>query len=257
MPSDSPRLSTDSRRPSFGFGRKTSDLRKNSDVSKQEKPRRFSLLPASFSFRGLTGAAKDQSSDTSLPASEQRPSTMPQAPPSRGHPRSEPSAYNYRNEAGAPTGYDGQRDSDGAQTRRTNNPSSRGAPQMQQPYNPDSQPPILPDPLGPPRPPQGQSYLLGESGSPSESEISVNAAQRRPMYPPGFNSYEDDARQSMNPRGAAVLQKNNRRFADAYEQDQEPGYGGGGRNAGSSGAAKRVMDFFRRRGKARGGEDRV
>lgn len=61
----------------------------------------------------------------------------------------------------------------------------------------------------------------------------------------------------MNPRGAAVLQKNNRRFADAYEQDQEPGYGGGGRNAGSSGAAKRVMDFFRRRGKARGGEDRV
>lgn len=271
MQSDSPpRQSTDSRRPSFGFGRKTSDLRKNSDVSKQEKPRRFSLLPASFSFKGLTGGAKDQSSETTLSASEPRPSTMPQAPPSRGQPRPETMAYgrgqsqsnSYRNESGAATGYDGQRDSDGPQTRRNNNnTSSRGASQMQPGYHNDSQPPTQEEALSPPRPPQGQSYLLGESGSPSESEISVNAAQRRPMYPPGFNSYEDDARQSMqqsrNPRGASVLQRNNRKFADAYEQDQEPGYGGGGRNAGSSGAAKRVMDFFRRRGKARAGDDRV
>jgi len=269
MPSDSPRLSTDSRRPSFGFGRKTSDLRKNSDVSKQEKPRRFSLLPASFSFKGLTGGAKDQFSDTALATSEQRPTTMPQAPPSRGQPRPEPPAYSrgqnqsnsHRNESGAATGYDGQRDSDGPQTRRNNNTSSRGGSQIQQGYYNDSQTATQPEALGPPRPSQGQSYLLGESGSPSESEISVNAAQRRPMYPPGFNSYEDDARQSMqqsrNPRGASVLQKNNRKFADAYEQDQEPGYGGGGRNAGSSGAAKRVMDFFRRRGKARAGDDRV
>jgi len=269
IPSDSPRQSTESRRPSFGFGRKTSDLRKNSDLTKQEKPRRFSLLPASFSFKGLTGGTKDQSSDTALPTSESRPSTMPQAPLSRGQPRPETMAYgrgqsrsnSYRKEPGAATGYDGQRDSDGQQTRRNNNPSSRGASQMQQGYYNESQPATQQDPLGPPRPPQGQSYLLGESGSPSESDISVNAGQRRPMYPPGFNSYEDDPRQSMqqnrNPRGASVLQRNNRKFADAYEQDQEPGYGGGGggRNAGSSGAAKRVMDFFRRRGKARAGDD--
>lgn len=46
--------------------------------------------------------------------------------------------------------------------------------------------------------------------------------------------------------GGRVLQKT-KRFADAYEE--------GGRE-GSSGAARRVMDFFRRRGKARGGEER-
>ncbi|KAI1965353.1 hypothetical protein LOZ58_001200 [Ophidiomyces ophidiicola] len=46
-----------------------------------------------------------------------------------------------------------------------------------------------------------------------------------------------------------VLQKNNRKFGDAYEYDKP-------HHAGSSGAARKVMDFFRRRGKARIGEDR-
>jgi protein-serine/threonine kinase len=41
-----------------------------------------------------------------------------------------------------------------------------------------------------------------------------------------------------------VLQKNNRRFNEAYEAEPK--------GAGSSGAARKVMDFFRRRGKARG-----
>jgi hypothetical protein len=39
-------------------------------------------------------------------------------------------------------------------------------------------------------------------------------------------------------RGPGVLQKNNRKFADVYEQDQ-PGYGAGGHHGGSSGAARR------------------
>jgi protein-serine/threonine kinase len=42
-----------------------------------------------------------------------------------------------------------------------------------------------------------------------------------------------------------VLQKN-RRFVDAYEEGR-PGQSA----AGSSGAARKVMDFFRRRGRAR------
>ena len=268
--SDSPRQSTESRRSSsFGFGRKNSDLRNNSDLSKQEKPRRFSLLPASFSFKSFTGSTKDQSLSGAPPASQRRPSTMQQAPPSRGQSRPKAAASSqgqsrsnsYRNDAGAAVGFDGQRDSDRQQTRRNNGPS-RGGPaihQTQYTDNPNADPQ---GPLSPLGPPHGQSYLLGESGSPSEAELSVNASQRRPVYPPGFNSYEEESRPSMqqqsrNPRGPSVLQKNNRKFADAYEQDQEPGYGGGGRNAGSSGAAKRVMDFFRRRGKARSGDDRV
>lgn len=267
--SDSPRQSTESRRSSsFGFSRKTSDLRKNSDLIKQEKPRRFSLLPASFSLKGLTGNAKEQSSGSGLPTSERRPSTTQQAPPSRGQTRPQTTNYSrgqsrsnsYRNEGGITTGYDGQREYNGQQARRQNL-SSRGGPPMQQSQYADSQPADQQEPLSPLRPPQGQSYLLGESGTPSETELSMGAGQRRPVYPPGFNSYDEESRPSMqqnrNPRGPSVLQKNNRKFVDAYEHDQEPGYGGGGRNAGSSGAAKKVMDFFRRRGKARAGDDRV
>ncbi|GBF65469.1 serine/threonine-protein kinase [Trichophyton mentagrophytes] len=48
-----------------------------------------------------------------------------------------------------------------------------------------------------------------------------------------------------------VLQKGHRKFADAYEFEQAPSH-----TSGSSGAARKVMDFFRRRGKARAGEDR-
>jgi protein-serine/threonine kinase len=59
-------------------------------------------------------------------------------------------------------------------------------------------------------------------------------------------------RQSMQggrpPRGS-VLQKSNRKFAD-YE------YGDTSHHSGSSGPARKVMDFFRRRGKARAGDDR-
>ena len=48
----------------------------------------------------------------------------------------------------------------------------------------------------------------------------------------------------------AGLQRN-RKFTDAYEAET-----GHGHHAGSSGAARRVMDFFRKRAKARGGEEK-
>jgi protein-serine/threonine kinase len=70
----------------------------------------------------------------------------------------------------------------------------------------------------------------------------------------GYNGgYDDQARPSMQasrPRGS-VLQKNNRKFADAYEYERDASH-----HSGSSGAARKVMDFFRRRGKARAGDDR-
>ena len=269
--SDSPRQSTDSRRPSFSFGRKNSDHRKNSDVSKQEKPRRFSLLPASFSFKNLTPGSKDQASTSPIPVSERRPSTMQQMPQSRGQSRPQTTvdsrgqsrSNSYRDDDFQSTGYDGhtdrQRDGGAQQTRRNNGSSRTGPRSDQRPY---ADPPYSSqqEPLSPLRPPQGQSYLLGGSGTPTDSEISLAAGQHRPIYPPGFDSYDNDSRPSMQKprgtRGPAVLTKN-RKFTDAYEQDQEPGQGAGGSHAGSSGAARRVMDFFRRRGKARAGEDRV
>lgn len=264
MSSDSPRQSTESRRPSFSFSRK------NSDLSKQEKPRRFSILPASFSFKSFTsaGGSKDQSSDM-RPVSERRQSsTLQQAPASRTSSRPQTMAYNksqggnndHRQEENIPSGYDGQRDrtrENSTQGARRKEIPSRGNPQNQ--YN-NAQYQSQPDLYPPSRPPQpGQSYL----GTPTESEISLGPRRDRPLYPQGFNDYEEEPprasmQQSRSGSGRlGVLQKNNRRFADAYDQNAEPGYGNGGQHAGSSGAAKRVMDFFRRRGKARAGDERL
>lgn len=270
---DSPRQSIESRRSSsFGFGRKNSDLRKNSDASKQQKPRRFSILPASFSLKSLTGGSKDSSTDTILPISEPRPSTMAQqAPPTREQPRPQTMATSGGaggfpsplNQDITSSGFDGQRERSGGNVaqsgRKTHAPYQPAPPLPSSSYgSPQYQPP--PDGQFPSRRalPSGQSYFLGESGTPTDSEASIGTQQHRPVYPPGFGSQPDEGRPSTQPnRNARVLQKHHRRFADAYEQEQEPGHGTGGFHAGSSGAAKRVMDFFRRRGKARAGDDRV
>ena len=264
------RPSTDSRRSSsFGIGRKSTD------IDRQDKTRRFSLLPASFSFRSFTGSVKDQPLDNQAHGPGQSSHPQQQAPPSRGQSRHQGMAFgrgqsrsnSYSTENSVPTPYDGLRDQKretSVQQPRKSNPAPRSAvpPQPTQPaqYN---NPPFAPlqEPFNPTRPLEpGQSYLLPESSAPTPSENSQGLAQRRPQYPAGFNSYDDEPRPSMQQnrsgRGPAVLQKNNRRFADAYDQEQEPGYGTGGHHAGSSGAAKRVMDFFRRRGKARSGDDR-
>lgn len=66
-------------------------------------------------------------------------------------------------------------------------------------------------------------------------------------YDPGRDNASHPSIQSG--RKGNVLQKNHRKFADAYEHDRA-------HHSGSSGAARKVMDFFRRRGKARAGEDR-
>lgn len=64
-------------------------------------------------------------------------------------------------------------------------------------------------------------------------------------------NYEDPPRPSMQGSRlrSGVLQKSNRKFADGYEHERDsPSH------AGSSGASRKVMDFFRRRGRARTGE---
>ncbi len=268
---DSPRLSTDSKRStSFGFGRKSSDLKKTNDASRQEKPRRFSLLPASFSFKNLAGSSREQSTENILPVSERRTSSIAQqAPPSRGSSRPQTMSYgkeqsrsnSYRVDDGGQAFYDrtheGDRDPSQQQPRRYNVPG-RGGPQEQpHQYN---------DTLYTAEPRRGiqktgPSFSQDE-GIAGESEVSLVTDANRPRYPAGFGSYEEEApkvsmQQGRSARGPAVLQKNNRKFAEAYEQEQEPGYGAGGQHAGSSGAARRVMDFFRRRGRARAGDDRV
>ncbi|KAL8802726.1 MAG: hypothetical protein Q9182_003624 [Xanthomendoza sp. 2 TL-2023] len=263
---DSPRLSTDSKRStSFGFGRKSSDLRKTSDMSRQEKTRRFSLLPASFSFKSLTGSSREQSAENILPVSERRQSSAgqqisssqgPSRPQTMGYGKDPTRSNSYRIDETGQAVYDGSRESPrdmpAQQSRKYTVP-----PRQEQANQYYGAPYGEYEGRGPAR--SGPSFL----GTPTESELSLgmNASQAR--YPPGFNSYEDEppirsTKQARTGRGPSVLQKNHRKFADAYEQEQEPGYGVGGQHAGSSGAARRVMDFFRRRGKARaGGDERV
>jgi protein-serine/threonine kinase len=76
----------------------------------------------------------------------------------------------------------------------------------------------------------------------------------KPNYYDDYNgTYESVPRQSVQAgrRGPGVLQKNNRKFADAYEYERDSSH-----HSGSSGAARKVMDFFRRRAKSRAGDDR-
>lgn len=267
--SNSPRQSTDSRRStSFGFGRKSS---KNSDLGKEEKPRRFSLLPSTFSFKSLTGSAKDLSTDNGRPPPDQRQSiASSQAKRPRAQSKVQPFAFgrgasrsnSYDTEDSEQTAFAGLRDrarqGPAQQAKRVNNPARNpphSAPAQQSQFN-NPQSSTQQETYSTRPPALGQSYIMSEPALPTPSETS----QRRPQYPPGFNDHDEAPRPSMqqdrNGRGPAVLTKNNRRFADAYEQEKEHGYGAGGQHAGSSGAARKVMDFFRRRGKARAGDDR-
>lgn len=267
---DSPRLSMESKRStSFGFGRKSSDLKKNNDMARQDKPRRFSLLPASFSFKSLTGSSREQSTENILPVSERRQSNAaqqgglsrdPSRPQTMSYGREQSRSNSYRIDAGGHAIYDGSRegnrDTATQQTRKYIAPP-RAEPQQQQYLHSDSQYMAEPGQRA-----QRTGPSLAGEGTPTESEISLGMNMSRGRYPPGFNSYEDEpprssVQQGKSTRGAAVLQKNNRKFGDAYEQEQERGYGAGGQHAGSSGAARRVMDFFRRRGRARAGDERV
>ncbi|KAL9600927.1 MAG: hypothetical protein Q9219_002862 [cf. Caloplaca sp. 3 TL-2023] len=267
---DSPRLSIESKRStSFGFGRKSSDLKKNNDIPRPEKPRRFSLLPASFSFKSLTGNSREQSTENILPVSDRKQSNATQqGASSRG--ASRPQTMSYGKDSSRSNSYritgegqaiyegphEGDRDVEVQQSRNHAGPTRSGVQPQQYQYNNSqymAEPRRGPQRAGPP--------FLGEV-TPNESEISLGMNPYQARYPPGFNSNDDepphDSRhQNRSTRGPAVLQKNNRKFADAYEQEQDRGYGAGGQHAGSSGAARRVMDFFRRRGRARAGDDRV
>lgn len=103
------------------------------------------------------------------------------------------------------------------------------------------------------RPTAIPSYLQTGAVLTSESEASIIEPQRKPPgSAPHLGSHDPDHSDGRHSgRGSRVLQKNNRRFVDAYDGEE---YGRSHDHAGSSGAAKRVMDFFRRRGRARGGE---
>ncbi|QSZ37604.1 hypothetical protein DSL72_008703 [Monilinia vaccinii-corymbosi] len=237
---DDPRQSMDSRRSiSFGFGKKRSgSITGRSQTGSQEKAsRRFSLLPASFTLKSI-GIGKDSSTPPAFTPTEGHCETYPEI--QGGHLDAPSNNRDARNISGSTTDYhaDGSHDRNRAiPTQQENQPSAQSQQQSQDPGS------VVPPQFLPPA-----NFRQDESALTTDSESSFGQSRREQPYQNENNtSYEDSRRPIGRSNGRGVLQKNNRKFADAYGQDHAHSDHGG-----SSGAARKVMDFFRRRGKARG-----
>ncbi|KAL2847963.1 hypothetical protein BJX68DRAFT_106428 [Aspergillus pseudodeflectus] len=240
---DDGRASMDSRRS----GQFVSN-RKTSETGGENRPRRFSLLPPSFSLKGLSSSSRSQTPDEdSQPdrfldnRANQRPSTgvlptrtratsygaqdtMAVVPP-EGAPSDDAITHDE------PVNYQARIDQQFAVLHSNNSGS----------YQP--------------------SY-----GAASAEQIHQNetdhyyrnqyANHSTPNYYDEYNGVHDNgSRVSMQTGRSSnrpgVLQKNHRKFADAYEYERDLSH-----HSGSSGAARKVMDFFRRRAKSRAGDER-
>lgn len=245
-----PRPSMDSKRSfSFGLGKKKSaDLEAQSQQQMEEKPKRFSsILPPSFSFRGMSSrepdleaeAGSSQGNDFSRPATGGtvgRPNT--QSRPNTGQYRAQSSGN--QSQKGPYTAQDAQ-DRSKPQLINFSRPPQ---PQPQQPQPPSSR--ASNDVYG-------GTGIYGGTPSSYKAQAGPTAYSQSPppprpygsakQTPPPRLSSDNVARPATQGRPArGVLHKNNRNFNAAYEYDQAPN-----RHEGSSGPARKVMDYFRRR----------
>ncbi|KAG0158532.1 hypothetical protein PDIDSM_6047 [Penicillium digitatum] len=237
---DNSRMSMDSRRSvHYPHNRKTSEN------GAENRPRRFSLLPQSFSFRGFSNARAQTPEETSQvprsvdPRSPQRPATDPSGP-AQG--RSRATSYGTQDAMGIvdegpgddvhtepePLSYEAQIDRQFADlgSQFDHQSGSFGVPSAEQVYQ-----------------------------NPADHSGHQNQLSKSNYYDDYNGPYENVPKQSMQVgrlgRGPGVLHKTHRKFADAYENERD-----GSHHSGSSGAARKVMDFFRRRAKSRIGDDR-
>lgn len=241
------RMSTDSRRSmQYPHNRKASE----SGQENQNRPRRFSLLPSSFSFKGFS-TARAQSPEETL----QSPRPHPVDPRAPQRPATGPAglAKNDTQGRARATSY-GAQDAMGMVSERPGEDGTQAEPlsyeaQIDQQFAD----------LGSQFDVTNHDYAI-----PSAEQVYQNSADQYSSQDQGHGpksgfyddySQENVPRQSMQAsrsgRGPGVLQKNHRKFADAYEYERD-----GSHNSGSSGAARKVMDFFRRRAKSRAGDDR-
>ncbi|PGH28177.1 CAMK/CAMKL/KIN4 protein kinase [Polytolypa hystricis UAMH7299] len=256
--SEDPRASMDSRRSiSHAFHRKTTDN------SNESRPRRFSLLPPSFSLKSFSSSSKEPTPTTESYVTQVDDfiQTGNQGPQRRQIPSAPATAASVE-----PSRNPNLATSDGTQgSIRPQDEQSLG--QMDYAAHIDQQFAALHA--------TPQQYQYEQHPAPShagdqgyyQSDSNVSASNYNPQhqqhgygdelrsgFSEGYSSdFHNSSRQSIQTgrshRGNTVLQKPNRKFADAYEYEKA-------HHSGSSGAARKVMDFFRRRGKARTGEDR-
>ena len=111
------------------------------------------------------------------------------------------------------------------------------------------------EPAGQPQYDQQTKAYPSTSYSASAEHVPPNRSRHAaPNFYGDYNSTNDSlpppSMQGGRHGRTGVLQKN-RKFADAYEYERDFNH-----PSGSSGAARKVMDFFRRRAKARAGDER-
>ncbi|TQS36160.1 hypothetical protein Golomagni_03395 [Golovinomyces magnicellulatus] len=227
-----PRQSVDSRRStSFGFGKKRSGSTNNSQSNALfEKPRRFSLLPTTFTLKAI-GTNKEGNSVNSHNHIKNNNHNEYFDP---GQTAQEQSVRLHSATGTASPSYDGSSDILSQNRRSTHLTSAEHHNLM---HSQNQSPP-----------------LAFRQGRVSESESSVlESTNNRGQYNESQRQSQPQQNSQKSFHNRGVLQKNNRRFAEAYEQESGSGYGTTQNDhAGSSGAARKVMDFFRRRARDRG-----
>ncbi|KKZ64244.1 protein-serine/threonine kinase [[Emmonsia] crescens] len=263
--SDEPRASIDSRRSiSHPFHRKQCD----SSQEHTTKSRRFSLLPTSFSIKTFSSNKETPPTANSHMA---QVDDFIHPPESRGHKQQQQqqqrlSTANASSQSQNPGAAHHTQDEQSFGNTNDQMDMMNYSAQIDQQFaalHADPEPQAQSNPYGSPHIAAEQYYQEDHRAKSSsaryfpEPQNSSYTEQFMPSYPEGYTPAHDNgngSRQSMQPghqsgRGSNVLQKNNRRFADAYEYEKDSSH-----HSGSSGAARRVMDFFRRRGKYRAGD---
>lgn len=250
LPADEaqPRPSSESRRSSFGFNRKNSEI----PTGERRTSRRFSFLPNGFTMNSFSGK-KDQPYDSVRPQSQQ-PGARPQSKGMAFGRGESPAPSQSTANTSLPLQYDAVRRS--------------GAPQPTSPY--DKPLPLQPsEALSPIQRKQyrddgyGGNILEPDTiADPPERFYTPAESNRQQYVPSGQDQYDasagqpeqydnyaaavDDGYDNESPidpsrQGVQNIRPQQRKFESAYDQG----------HAGSSSGARRVMDFFRRRGKDR------
>lgn len=230
-PSMESRASRRSFSQTLGLGKKQSGSMTGSQGSgEKSERRRFSFLPGSLSLKSV-GIGKDApgtppseyGSQHNLPI--QDPQNPPRSVTAHGDARGSSPIFGPEYNNNRPAG--------------TSHPArhQRYASAQLDNRRPNAVPPYMQS---------GTHYNAG-----SDSSVDMRRPPTQPeMRNQSRHGYSNsEAPRTETPGSSRVLHKNHKKFTDAYDQDDRG-------HEGSSGAAKRVMDFFRRRGKARGGEER-
>ncbi|WPH05053.1 serine/threonine-protein kinase kin4 [Acrodontium crateriforme] len=249
------RPSTESRRPSFGFSRKNSDI-----PSERRNSRRFSFLPSSFSMNSFMSNKRDSTYDA---GDQYRPQSKGMAF-GRGQSPAGSQSTNSTN----PLQYEAEREASRGQ-RYPNAPPGSAYGRDVRFEKPLPSQPGKQEMVPPPRkqfrddgyggnlldsPGQGQVEPPERFYTPAETADQARPAHGRSdsynfgnalpetsysAYP--NDGYEPEGFDHDHHQGMQNIRPQQRKFADAYDQ----GHGG------SSSSARKVMDFFRRRGKDR------